>query len=609
MVTALAAGFLAACGGGGGSGGTPSTGGGDGTSPVESTVASVELLGAASTVGSAGTSGVVLTALAKNAANNGVAGAPVTFSADSGVLQAVDAKTDDNGNAKATLLPGADRSNRDIKVTVKVGAATQTLTVPVTGSTVALAGAGSMLVGGQGNYTVTLKDSAGKAIPDAALAVSSALGNAVSPASVATDATGSAVFSYSATKAGNDTLTVRGAGASANLPLVVSSVDFAFASPAAGGDLAVKKDHVVRVRYLSAGIGMAGQAVNFSTTRGLVTAGGATQTDANGFAQATISSSTAGPAVVTAQIAGGAQTTLALNFVADTPDRITLQINPAAIAPNAAGSVANRAQLSALVIDADGNPVKGKGVTFSAIEDRSGGSIASGTGVTDANGQVSDTYISGAITSGMEQVRIRAAVAGTSIFREETLTVSRQALFISIATSNTITNVDETTYSKPFSLQVNDATGTAVANQTVVLSVFPVQYRKGRMMWNGSNAWVVGNNLWCANEDRNRNGFLDPTEDLNGNGRLEPGSPVIVGPASVTTDANGRASFSLTYGEQYAYWLDLEVTARTLVAGTESRAVFRGETWALESDLTSETVAPAGVRSPFGSVLSCTDPN
>jgi hypothetical protein len=351
--------------------------------------------------------------------------------------------------------------------------------------------------------------------------------------------------------------------------------------------------------------------VDFSSTRGevLAPAAGGVLTDANGLAEATISSRTAGPARVTAQIAGGAQTTVDLNYVATTPQRVVLQINPAAIAPNATGSTANRAQLSALVIDADGNPVKGRNVNFSAVEDRSGGSIASGTGVTDANGQVSDAYIPGAITSGLETVKIRATVAGTGISHEETLTVSRQALFISIATSNTIGNLDDTTYSKPFSLQVNDATGAAVANQTVVLSVFPTHYYTGWMAWNGDDAWEVAASQPCPNEDVNRNGFLDLGEDGNRTGRLEPGSPVTVMPATVTTDAAGRATFTLTYGEQYAYWLELEVVARTLVAGTESRAVFKGPTTPLQSDMTTETVAPAGVRSPFGTVLSCTAPN
>ncbi|WP_326536262.1 Ig-like domain-containing protein [Pseudorhodoferax sp.] len=612
MLAVTTAGLLAACGGGGGSGGTDS-GGGGGVTPTPA-VASVEVLSSASTLSSASANTVTITALVKNASNNGMSGVDVAFSADSGVLQAVTAQSDANGTATATLATGADRSNRDIRVTVKAGAITNSVVVPVTGTSASVVGVGSVLMGGTATYAVTLRDSGGNPVSGVAVAVRSSLGNNVSPAALTTDVNGGASFNYVANNAGNDTLSVSGAGASATLAVVVSGDDFSVVSPSAGTEVFVNTAREVRVRYRSSGVGVAGQMVNFSTTRGAVSLP-SVLTDANGEAAVTVTSLTAGPATVTAQIAGGALTSVPLLFTAATPAAIVLQVNPGAIPPNATGSSANQAQLQAVVRDGSGNPVKGRTVNFTLLADTSGGRISTGTGTTDANGVVSDTFIPGTQPTATDGVRIRATVAGTSVESIATLTVSNRALFISIATSNTIGNVDETTYTKPFSLQVNDATGAAVANQTVVLSVFPTWYGKGNMAWNGDDAWVVASRLWCPNEDLNKNGILDAGEDSvalgtgNGNGRLEPGAPIIVTPGSVTTDANGRATFSLTYGEQYARWLILELTARSQVAGTESRAVYTDETWILASDVTSETIAPAGARSPFGTNASCTVPD
>lgn len=604
LAAVAVAGLVAACGGGGSSTGSGGTGGGT-TTPA---VASVEVLSSASTLGSASANSVTITALVKNAANNGMADTAVTFASDSGVLQSVAAQTDANGSATATLATGANLANRDIRVTVTAGTITGSIVVPVTGTNLSIVGVGSVLLGGTTTYAVTVRDSGGNPVPAAAVTVRSALSNNVSPASLTTDANGGATFNYVANTAGNDVLTVTGAGASTTTAVVVSGQDFAVVSPSAGTEVFVNTPREVRVRFRSGGAGVAGQVVNFSSTRGTVSAGSAT-TDANGEAAVTVTSSTAGPATVTAQMTGGALTSVPLVFTASTPDAIVLQINPVAIPPNASGSSANQAQLLAVVRDVSGNPVSGRTVNFTLVSDTSGGRLVAGIGTTDANGQVSDTFISGPSSTATDGVQIRATVAGTSIQSTASLTVSARALFISIATSNTIGNLDETTYTKPFSLQVNDATGAAVANQTVVLSVWPTWYRKGVMAWNGSNAWAVAQSAWCPNEDANKNGILDAGEDVNGSTRLEPGAPIVVAPGTVTTDANGRATFALNYGEQYARWVEIELTARALVAGTESSAVYKDVTWVLASDVTNETVAPAGAVSPFGTILSCTDPN
>jgi hypothetical protein len=208
-------------------------------------------------------------------------------------------------------------------------------------------------------------------------------------------------------------------------------------------------------------------------------------------------------------------------------------------------------------------------------------------------------------------VEIQAAVASTAISGTTFLTVNGKALFITIGFGNTISNLDETTYTKLFSVYVTDANGVSVGNQVVNLSVIPTVYYKGTLFYCVScatKAWAVFSSTMCPNEDLNLDGILNAGEDTNGNGLLTPGNIVVAAPGSVTTDASGRATFSLQYGEQFAPWATVAITARATVAGTESRQSILFDLVGLASDFTAET-PPAGAVSPFGSASLCTDKN
>ncbi|GKS94557.1 hypothetical protein [Acidovorax sp. SUPP2825] len=193
------------------------------------------------------------------------------------------------------------------------------------------------------------------------------------------------------------------------------------------------------------------------------------------------------------------------------------------------------------------------------------------------------------------------------------LTISSQALFITIAANNTVEKLN-TTYRKTFSAQVNDANGAPVANQNLTLSYWVPNYLKGSpLVFNdAASAWgynQAGTVISCLNEDTNRNGILDAGEDTNGNGQLTPGLPGVIAPASVTTDAAGSAEFTLTYGQQYAFWVNFELAAKAIVSGTESSSFFAFVAGAAVSDLTDKTSPPASVVSPFGRATSCSTPN
>ena len=603
---ALSVVLLAACGGGGGS----ASGTSDGGSTVA--VASIEILTSATSLATADTEGVTVSAIVKDSANNALASQALTFSASSGTLSSPTATTGADGRATAKLTAGSDRSNRDITITVKAGSITKTAVLPVAGSTLSASGATSVLAGAVGGFAVSVRDSAGAAIAAVPVTVTSSLGNAVTLANAGnTDANGGLAFTYNAAIAGSDTLTIRGAGASQSLAVTVSSLNFAFTSPSSESEVAVGVEQPVVVRYVSGGIGVAGKAVAFSTTRGSV---GSVQavTDVNGYATTKLRSDAAGPAIVSATVDANVVTTLAVNFVSRTPTALVLQSSTAAVAPNAAGSTVNQAELRATVRDAAGNPVKGQTVFFTAVKDLSGGKIKTGTAITDANGLATDVFIAGAVATATNGVQIRATVANTAISSDTNITVNGQALFITIAANNTIEKLS-TQYRKTFSVQVSDSNGSPVANQSLTVSVWPSLYYKGYMEFNTvDNVWVRTITATCENEDRaNRNGVLDQvggvSEDTNSNGMLTPGQPGLVSPSTVVTNAAGNAEFQIVYGQQYAYWIDFDLTAKATVAGTESGAFFLFKASALASDMTNKDVPPAAAINPLGRATICTD--
>ncbi|WP_271466228.1 Ig-like domain-containing protein [Paracidovorax valerianellae] len=433
-------------------------------------------------------------------------------------------------------------------------------------------------------------------------------------ASTSTDGNGAVSFGYAATRSGTDTVTIQSAGAQTQISINITSVDFAFSAPTANTEVEVNTARTVSVRYASGGAGVAGKVISFSTTRGTVSPSQAT-TDANGIASTQASAASVGVATISAVVDNGAVTTLPLNFIASTPATLVLQTSSAALPPNVAGSSANQVQLRATVRDAAGNAVKGKTVFFTAVQDLSGGSIKTGSAVTDANGLATDVFISGATSTAANGVQIRATVANTNVTATSSLTISSQALFITIAANNTIEKLN-TTYRKTFSVQVNDANGAPVANQNLTLSYWPPFYLKGSplVFSDAASAWGYdttpnGFLLSCVNEDANRNGILDAGEDANGNGQLTPGLPGVIAPASVTTDAAGSAEFTLTYGQQYAYWVNFELAAKAIVSGTESSSFFAFVATAAASDLTDKTIPPASRVSPFGTASTCSTPN
>lgn len=580
------------------------------TSTPASAAATVEVLTSANTIASAGAEAVV-TAFVKTASNVALEGQAVTFSASSGTLQVVSSTSDASGAVSARLTAGSNKALRNITVTVTAATVSGNVVIGVTDSSLSIAGSTSLQSGGAAStYTVRALDSAGNGIPGVVLTASSTLGNTLSPTSATTNSTGTASFSYTPTTAGSDTISVTGLGAQATASVQVSAIDFSVLTPASNTLIAVgATGQTFTVRYLLASAGVAGQTVNFSTTRGAVSAPSAV-TNASGDASVTVTSNTAGPASLVAQISGVGQVSLPVVFTAVTPSSVVVQANPSAVQPNSNGSTSNQSAIQAVVRDTNGNAVAGTQVNFTLQADTSGGTLSQGSATTDNNGRAQVQFIPGSSITANNGVVIQAvagAASGTA-----SLTVSGQALFITLAYGNTISDVDTTTYTKTFSVYVTDANGNAVQNQNLTLSVIPETYFKGSRTFNpGTSLWepVYSVPAGCPNEDANRNGVLDTGEDANSNAALTPGNVAVVTPGTVTTDSVGRTTFELQYGKPYATWIRARLVARGTVGGTESSQSVLLILPISIADIGDENVAPAGgAISPFGQANACANP-
>lgn len=573
--------------------------------------AAVEVLTSSNTIASADAEAVI-TAFIKTASNVALKEQAVTFSTSSGLLQVVSDTSDASGAVSAKLTAGSNKALRNITVTVTAGAVSGTIAIGVTDSSLSIAGSASLQAGGAAStYTVRALDSAGNGIQGVTLAASSTLGNVLSPTSATTNSTGAATFSYAPTTAGTDTITVAGMGTQTTASVQVSAVDFSVLTPTSppGSSILIPvgaTGQTFTVRYRLSSAGVAGQTVNFSTTRGAVSAPSAV-TNASGDASITLTSTTAGPATVVAQISGVGQVSLPVVFTAITPSSVVVQANPGAVQPNANGSTSSQSAIQAVVRDTNGNAVAGAQVNFTLLSDTSGGTLSQGSATTDNNGRAQVQFIPGPSITANNGVVIQAAAG--AVTNTVALTVSGQSLFITLAYSSTIGDVDDTTYTKTYSVYVTDANGNAVKNQSITLSALPETYFKGAMTYNGTQWVPPAVTTECTNEDRNNNGILDPLYDYNHDNILWPGNVAVVTPGTVTTDGFGRTTFELQYGKPYARWVRLRLKARGTVGGTESSNAIVFLLPIAFADIGDADVAPAGVNSPFGLGSDCSNRN
>jgi hypothetical protein len=352
-------------------------------------------------------------------------------------------------------------------------------------------------------------------------------------------------------------------------------------------------------------------------------------------------------------------------FVSPVASKITLQASPIVVSPQ------NSSALIVRLTDANDAPVKNKRVQFTLLKDASSGMILSPEAVTNSNGEAVVNYIAGNTNTAADGVWVRATSGGlvkdvylTVAARAISITVGNSNV---ISDSEY-----KTFYNMAVSADVRDNAGRPIANQEISLSLIPDRFYKGAFEFGrirvppydevGGNGvsvftykdvwyWVrsgqlandgsVANDLdkkydadgnvvvdnttddsglylpndhyytrpyECIPEDTNRNGFLDPGEDNNSNGKLDGliGTTLLGADGSgkiiVKTDATGKIDFSIRYLKVYAQWHSIRIQGATTVQGSEPSV-----TLPISLPVAADDIDDAGkknrpnMRSPYGS--------
>lgn len=344
------------------------------------------------------------------------------------------------------------------------------------------------------------------------------------------------------------------------------------------------------------------------------------------------------------------------------PSSASLTPNPTSIAPNIAGEVVNRSRLSAKFLTASNTGIQYMRVRFDFVDPRlgNGETISTGTSTiyTDASGLAEADYIAGTRSSPTNGVVVRVCYSQFNFTSttdcpahvDANLTVAGPPLAISVGTDNTMEKgLGGIAYIKKFLIQVNDSAGVAVKDAVISASVDITHYGKGSA-WSSpynigltvptirdyyldflppsapSNALnslqsstyipvvqdltvkpqILGELIWCINEDWNRNGSLDTGEDINGDGTIQPRKAEIVVSyvSGNRTDANGQLLLQISYPQNMGGWLAYTLRATTSVAGSEGDASRSFVTGVLQTDVINGSF----LTPPFG-MGSCRSPN
>lgn len=624
--------FVGPPGGGGGGGGDPT----DPTDPVTPIVNSILLLVDPPVLASAAIdndAGVTVIAIARDASNVVIPETSLAFSADSGALAVSDPVTDANGRSRAILTTGGDPRNRTITVSAASGAVETSITIDVVGTQLLVAGPPSIESGETETFTVTLRNSSGAGIRDVTVDASSANGNLITPASAVTNVNGVASFEVTGNAGGTDTLTFSGMEMSTTRSVLVSPYGFVFIQPDEGAEIELGDVITVEVELRQGGTPLGGELIQFSATRGALSGGNQTasssETDlTTGRATVTLTASGgAGPVLVTALGPDNVQRKHSFEFVATTPDKITAQVEPGTVAPGGEASVI------AVVRDAALNPVKNQVVRFT-LEDVSGGQLLASTDVTDTQGIARTTYRASTASSAQNGVRIVAAVGDPAVATDEAfITVAAPTLFIVLGTDNLVVkNNEDATYDKTFNALILDSAGNPPPPGTQFrLSLRSLEYQKGFFdrtaptdpweqvlripdpflppdpFFGGQEPYFGEGPFGCQTEDPLGTGNINLSFDYNTNGQIDPANVALV-PSTAEISADGVASFTIRWPQNYAMWVLVRLTATAVVAGTESARRLDFVLPMLADDALANTTPP-NLISPWGIQNECINPS
>ncbi len=372
----------------------------------------------------------------------------------------------------------------------------------------------------------------------------------------------------------------------------------------------------------------------------------------------------AGLATVSATHSSGATDDLTVEFVAISPTRLDLSAEPSTVPTNGTATIravvrdANNNLVKNQTVSFNlQDPSGGTLSAASQITDSQGRAEVTYTasGATSARDAVSitagiaGTNISNSVnlTVGGDALRISLGTGNSVIEPNETTYQLPYAVIVTDALGNPAPpetqfrlSVRALTYDKGIYVYVDPSwvkvTGTRITDDPNIATNPPDDPNVFEPGNSGELRYAQG----CVNEDFDLDGVLDPnfTEDLNGNTVLDPGEDYFVDqfvpapargqgvidvgedfngdgiltpgnvvsvPTTVALQTDGTAQFNLTYAQQYANWVQIELRAIASVSGTE---VTETQTFFLPgaaSDFSDENVNPPGNPSPFGTSYTC----
>lgn len=608
--------LLGACGGGGAGNSTTTP-----TTPVVPvpTAATISLSASSTSVASDNSTTSTITAIVADASNAAISGVAVTFSADTGLLSASSATSDSSGKATVTFSSGTTNpASRTATITATASGKSTQIPILISGATITVASSASSLVIGGSNatLTVTVKSGAGAIIPGQAVTLSASGTGAVTlaPASGTTDSSGAVTSTVTPTGAGTVTVTVSAVGITRTINYTVSGASVAFQITSPATEPSAASIGVATTVTVSAPSPTT--RVTFVSTLGTWDASGSssiTKSVSGGTVSATLTSVTSGVANVYVYDASNAtinsSRTIAFTAPSASAYRITLQSSPSVVAPTKGGTT-GVSTLLASVFDVSGNPVRDVTVGFSILNSTGGGETILPVVATTAQfatstttlGQAIATFTSGSLPTTAAGVQIRATVIGTSIATNALPSGSDASVVIG-GTAGSVTigrassgasDPSNTLYILPMSVLVADVNGNPVSNTNVSLSAWPIAFNTSNSACavDPANDYYNEDDVFPSDPSKFENLSLDSGEDGvrlsypsrtpiaggTSDGKMSPpNSASGTLPAGVTTDANGVATFNLTYTKSNALFIMARITARTFVQGTETKGqvVFR----------------------------------
>ena len=587
---------------------------------------------------SSGDTAVTLTSILRDQEGNPIAETPINFVSSSGQITMVDdGNTNAQGTASAQLTIDSP-ALVDVIVTASVDTTSESLSLPVVGTTLTMNVQDISAVGKSVPIELTLLDSSDQPIIGEAIALSSLLGNPIDNSAPITNDEGKTTALLTTNIEGIETLfasALNNTVSSAQKQITIDSNVFSLIQTDINGNpifqaVPFSETSYVKLTWSSDSVPIANETVSLSTTKGFFASSGneLAELDTNDNGELIIAIEDLlqpGLAEITAS-GGDLSTNIQITFVSDDPQQISLSALPPSI------NVLETTTIVVLVTDATDNPVPYTVVALS-IADQGGGSIGPGEITTDLNGLAEATFTPNRSAQIIEAAEITGTVkSDPSINSSVFITVSEEALGVTIGTGNSSAIIKQgTSFLNQYIARVTDINGLGIPGAKVDVSIAPYEYHKGYYQptdgdgngqqtdpddYNSSefDRWtiVITTDSACPNEDVNANGLLDLGEDTNGDSVLSPGQvasldPQVNGEISLT-DEFGETYIDIRYPQDHASWVRYEITA-TITTDQNTVVKDIALPWLPVElgELTTQDLPPANENSPWGRSNDCTN--